>query len=175
MKFRNHHAGCCGLNPTRPDGTEWTHVMLLHDGSMVHADSAAEVLGELVPGYERLDEAGRRTARVGHAERLALAAQEGKIAAASAAGHLDPADPDAAGLLAVLRSPRSQALAFATDDADDAPWEGEPTLLLVATTYAPHTDAAPVRGNVTWLDPDTDESYLASLAASGLFSYWTGA
>lgn len=175
MKFRNHHAGCCGLNPTRPDGTEWAHVMLLHDGSMVHADTPTEVLDELMPGYARLDESGRRTARIGHAERLAAAAQEAKIAAAEASGDLDPTDPDAAGLMVVLRASRSEVLSFETDEApgESAPWLGEPTLVLVTTTYAPHTGAPRVGGNVAWLDPDTEESYLESLRSTGLFSYWT--
>ena len=174
MKFRNHHAGCCGLNPTRPDGTEWAHVMLLHDGSMVHADTPAEVLDELMPGYERLDADARRTARIGHAERLAQAAQEAKIAGAAASGALDPTAPEAAGLMAVLRSSRAQALGFASDDdgGEALPWEGEPTLVLVTTTYAPHTGAPPVEGNVAWLDPDSDETYLGSLKDTGLFSYW---
>lgn len=174
MKFRNHHAGCCGLNPTRPDGTEWEHVMLLHDGSMVHADTPTEVLDELMPGYGRLDDDGRRTARVGHAERLALAAQEAKIAAAAATGELDPSDPRSAGLLVLLRSSRSAPLFLETDDAPGlpAPWLGDPTLILVSTTYAPHTEAPPVKGNVAWLDPESSESYLASLRDTGLFSYW---
>lgn len=174
MKFRNHHAGCCGLNPTRPDGTEWAHVMLLHDGSQVHADTPAEVLGELMPGYERLDDEQRRLARIGHAERLALAAQEAKIAAATASGNLDPLDPDAGGLMVVLRSARSEALQFEDDDApgEPMPWLGSPELVLVTTSYAPHGDVPRVEGNVQWLDPETDESYLASLRDTGLFSYW---
>ena len=51
MRFRNHHAGCCGFNPTRPDGSEWTHVLTLHDGSTVHADTPEEIIEELVPGF----------------------------------------------------------------------------------------------------------------------------
>ena len=49
MMVRTHHAGCCGHNPTRPDGSEWAHVLTLHDGSVVYADTPAEVLDEL-PG-----------------------------------------------------------------------------------------------------------------------------
>lgn len=175
MMVRNHHAGCCGHNPTRPDGSEWAHVLTLHDGSVVYADTPAEVLDELIPGYARLDEPGRRTARIGHAERLAQTAQESRIAASAAAGDLDPTDPEAAGLLILLRAPRSLPLALETEDApgDPAPWLGDPALILVTTTYAPHSDAAPVAGNVAWLDPSTDHSYLGSLRDTGLFSYWT--
>jgi len=175
MRFRDHHAGCCGLNPTRPDGTEWAHVLVLHDGSVVQADTREEVLDELIPGYARLDGPGRRDARIGHAERFALRAQEVRIAAATASGALAPGDPDAAGLLLLLRSARSVPLFFETADAPGvpAPWWGDPTLVLVTTTYAPHTDAARVAGNVAWLDPDSEEGYLDSLRDTGLFSYWT--
>lgn len=175
MKYRNHHAGCCGPNATRPDGTEWAHVLALPDGSLVHADTPAEVLDELLPGYARLDEPGRRAARISHAERLAQTAQEARIAAASAAGDLDLTDPDAAGLLLLLRSARSVPVILETEDApgDPAPWLGDPTLILVTTTYAPHTETAPVAGNVAWLDPHSEESYLGSLRDNGLFNYWT--
>lgn len=149
--------------------------MALHDGSMVHADTSTEVLDELIPGYERLDEPGRRTARIDHAERLAQATQEARIATAAAAGDLDPTEPEAAGLLLLLRAARSVPIVLETEDAPGhpAPWLGEPTLVLVTTTYAPHTDAAPVGGNVVWLDPHSEESYLGSLRDTGLFSYWT--
>ena len=76
MRFRNHHAGCCGFNPTHPDGTEWAHLLTLHDGSTVHADTAAEIIEELVPGYTSLSPDARRAARVRLAERLASASQE---------------------------------------------------------------------------------------------------
>ena len=105
---------------------------------------------------------------------MALAAQEAKLAAATATGELDPTDPDAAGLLAIVRSPRNQALEFVDEEHPDeaAPWLGSPELVLVTTSYAPHGDVPPVAGRVVWVDPDTDESYLASLRDSGLFSYW---
>lgn len=174
MKVRNHHAGCCGHNSTRPDGTEWAHVMALHDGSMVHADTPTEVLDELMPGYTRLDEQARRTARIGHAERLAQSAQEARISAAAVAGDLDLTDPDAAGLLMLLRTARSMPLVLENEDAPGGPmpWLGDPTLILVTTTYAPHSEVAPVGGNVAWLDPDSEESYLSSLRDAGLFTYW---
>ena len=148
--------------------------MALHDGSMVHADTPTEVLDELIPGYARLDRPGRRTARIDHAERLAQTAQEARIASAAAVGDLDPTDPDAAGLLIVLRAPRSVPMVLEDEDApgEPAPWLGDPALILVTTTYAPHSGAAPVRGNVAWLDPSSEESYLGSLKDTGLFSYW---
>ncbi len=174
MKFRNYHAGCCGFSPTRSDGTEWSHVLLLHDGSMIHADTPAEVIAELIPGYGALDAAERRTARIGHAQQLAQAAQEARIAAAAAAGVIDLAAPDVVGLLTLLRAARSEPMAFETEDAPGvaAPWLGDPQLVLVTTTYAPHAEIAPVTGNVSWLDPHTEESYLGSLRDTGVFSYW---
>lgn len=177
MRDRNHHAGCCGLNPTRPDGSEWQHVLALRDGSVVHADSAAEIIDELIPGYELLDDEGRRAARIEHAHRLALAAQEARIATETATGTLDPSDPGVAPLLSLLRAPRSEALAFETEDAPGvpAPWLGAPQLVLVTTTYEPHGTTPPVTGNVAWLDPDTEAGYLASLGEAGVFSYWANA
>nr|NLI51495.1 hypothetical protein [Propionibacterium sp.] len=174
MRFRNHHAGCCGFNPTRPDGSEWAHLLTLHDGSTVHADTAAEVVEELVPGYTSLPDAARAAARIRIAERLATASQEARIQAAVARGALDPADPDQAALLDILRADKGQSMLLETEDApgDQADWLPEPTLVLVASRYAPHTDHDRIGGNVVYLDPSSDEALLASLRDAQIFDYW---
>jgi len=177
VRFRNHHAGCCGFNPTRPDGSEWTHVLTLHDGSTVHADTPEEIIEELVPGFTSLDEQGRLRARVRLSERVAAASQEVRINAAIAQGILDPADPDSAALIDVLRADKGQSMLLETEDDPgvQAAWQPEPTLVLLATRYAPHTDYPPVTGNVSYIDPSTDAALLASLNRAQIFDYWTSA
>lgn len=175
MRFRNHHAGCCGYNPTRPDGTEWAHIFTLHDGSTIHADTAAEVIEEILPGYGLLDEEGRRTARGRLAQRLASQGQEVHVALAVRAGRLDPADPQDAALIDILRA--DKALSMRLEDADApggaAEWVPETPLVLVATSYEPHTGYPRIAGNTAWLDPTTDASLLTSLREAGFFDYWT--
>ncbi len=178
MKFVNHHHGCSGFVPTKPDGSEWAHLLVLEDGAVVHADTEAEALECLIPGYAALapdDVDGRRRARVGHAERLAAAVQDRRIDAAVREGLLDPADPDDDLLMTILRMPKSQGMLLATPDAPDrqAPWEGPVELVLVTTSYAPCTDIPPARGRVTWLDPSQEQSYLRSLRDAGIRNYWT--
>lgn len=175
MRFRNHHAGCCGFSTTRPDGTEWAHVLTLHDGSTVHADSAAEILEELIDAYTSLDAAAQRAARIRLAERLAVAAQDVRIKAAIAGGRLDETDPDDAALIDVLRADKSQSMLLETEDAPgrQADWEPDPTLVLVSTRYAPHTDHPLIGGNVAYLDPSGDEALLGSLRDAQIFDYWS--
>jgi len=174
MRFRNHHAGCCGFNPTRPDGSEWAHLLTLHDGSTVHADTAAEIIEELVPGYTSLEPDARAAARTRIAERLASASQEARIQAAIAHGGLDPADPHQAALLDILRADKGQTMLLETEDdpGAQADWVPEPMLVLVATRYAPHTAREPIGGNVTYLDPSSDEALLLSLRDAQIFDYW---
>lgn len=175
MRFRNHHAGCCGFNPTHPDGSEWAHLLTLHDGSTVHADTAAEIIEELLPGYTSLDAAAQVGARVRLAERLASASQEARIHAAVRRGALDPVDPAQAPLLDVLRADKAQSMLL--EEVDGVPgaqadWLPEPALVLVATRYAPHTGHERIGGNVAYLDPSTDESLLVSFRDAQIFDYW---
>lgn len=175
MRFRNHHSGCCGFVPTHPDGTEWAHLLTLHDGSTVHADTAAEVLAELIVGYEALGEAARFTARVRLAERLATQGQEVLIAAALRSGALDPAVPDDEALVDILRADKGTNMSLEDEDAPGsaADWVPATPLVLVSTGYAPHTSYAPIGGNTLWLDPATEAGFLASLRDTGFFDYWT--
>lgn len=174
MRYRNHHAGCCGFSPTRPDGSEWPRVLTLPDGSTVHADTAAELMAELVGGYDGLDAAGRAESRERLAHRLAAAGQEARIAAAVARGDLDVASPDGAALADVLRASKSMSLLLELDEApgEQAPWLARPTLVLVASGYAPHTDYPRITGNVCYIDPADDEALLTSLAQAQVLHYW---
>ena len=61
------------------------------------------------------------------------------------------------------------------DPGVQAAWQPEPTLVLLATRYAPHTDYPPVTGNVSYIDPSTDAALLASLNRAQIFDYWTSA
>lgn len=170
MRIVNYHAGCCGFLPLRPDGTQWSHVYGLPGGGSVHADSPAEILAEIVPGYEHLDEASSGQARIRLALTAASQAQDLGIVRAG----LDESDPDDAALAAVLRLDKGAPLTLAAPDQPDVPvpWEGSVPLVLVTTSYAPHTDVAAPAGNIVWIDPTTDQDYLDSLRASDAFDYW---
>lgn len=195
MRFVNHHHGCSGFVPTRPDGSEWAHVFVLDDGAVVHADTETEVVEALIPGYAALplpqdpqpddphaetpqvgDDA-RRQARAAHAERLAATVQERWIQRALTRGHLDPAQADDNLLMSILRLPKSEGLLLATPDApgQQAPWQGPVRLILVTTSYAPYTDIPPALGDVTWLDPSEEGAYLRSLRDAGVRDYWAAA
>lgn len=173
MRIVNHHAGCCGYLPIKSDGTHWPHVYGLPGGGSVHADSAAEILAELLPGYDDLDAAGARQARIRHALVAASQAQDVHLARAAGRG-FDERDPADAALAQALRLDKGAPMSLASPDrpGEAVPWEGAVPLVLVTTAYAPHTDAPRPGGNIVWIDPDTEQGYLDSLRDSEAFDYW---
>lgn len=175
MKVRDHHETCHGDAPLHPEGREWTHVLVLHDGSTVYADTATEVLSELLPGYLGQDDAAQLAGRVRHAEQVAGLVQRLYLEQASQAGAFDADEPANAGLVDILQTPKGVSLALSLPETPDeaADWLPAVPLVLVTTRYAPHQPYAPIGGNVVWLDPTTEQGYLLSLRASGVFSYWT--
>ena len=171
--FRNFHAGCCGFVATRPDGSEWPFMMTLHDGSTMHGLSAGVLLAEMIAGYAEAGEGERATLRARDALRHAVRAQDLAIARAREAGVVDPADPADVPLLDLLELPKDEPLELAVDGEDgQAPWLAAVPLVLVTTSYAPHTDTAPVTGNVLWIDPADEVAYLRSLRDAGLYDIW---
>ena len=188
VKVVNHHAGCCGFNPVRPDGTQWGHVLGLPGGGSVHADSPAEILAELIPGYANLqDESARRRARESHAREVGGRHQQHRIDAAVADGLVDPEDPDDAALIGLLREVacRPIALARADENTADDPgasgprdgpsWGGAVRLVCLTTAYAPYGELPPPAGQVDWIDPVEEERYLVSLRRIGALDYWSEA
>ncbi|MEP7162010.1 MAG: hypothetical protein ABI746_13060 [Dermatophilaceae bacterium] len=181
MKIVNHHAGCCGYLPVRPDGTEWPHVLGLPAGASVHADTPAEILTELIEGYEPLDAAGRTRARLAHATAVAAEHQERRIRQAIADHLVRLDDPDDAALIALLRAAAGRGLRLtrtdeptdATGDACRTPrWEGALRLVCLTTAYAPSTDVPAPVGRVDWIDPTDERGYLVSLRRAGAADYW---
>lgn len=177
--FRNFHAGCCGFVATRPDGSEWPFMMTLHDGSTTHGVSAAVLLSEMIAGYAEAGEGERAALRTRDALTHAARAQDLAIARAREAGTVDPGDPADGPLLDLLALPKNEPLhlALGTGDAGDAhaeqaPWLAAVPLVLVTTSYAPHTGTAPVTGNVLWIDPAGEVAYLGSLRDAGLYDIW---
>lgn len=173
MKLRDYHETCHGSHPVRPGGGDWTHVMVLHDGSTVYADSAAEVLEEMIPGYELLDEAARAEVRGRHARQVAAWVQRLHLEKAG----LDLADANQAALADIMNADKAAALQLELPGAPGqaADWLPEVPLVLVSTSYAPHTEYPPLGGNVVWIDPASEDGYLASLQGTGVFSYWVAA
>lgn len=174
MRFRNFHAGCCGYVPTRSDGSEWSHVLTLRDGSTVYAEAAEEVLDEMIEGWARLPEDARREALLAHAATAALEAQQQRIDAAVAAGAIDRADPDDRGLVEILEADKRASFLLELPDAPgrQADWFAPVDLVLLTTSYAPHGEHPPIGGRVVWLDPSDPAAYLRSLGAAGLYDYW---
>ncbi len=161
--------------PTHPDGTEWAHILVLSDGAVVHADTAREALTELIPGYGDLNsEEARLAARVRHALDLAAQAQRARIDEAVLRGRLDPHDPHDAALVQVLSARKDAGMLLASPDAPgrQAPWRGTVELVLVTTSYAPHTEVPPAQGRVVWFDPTGEQVFLTSLHAARAHDYW---
>lgn len=175
MRFRNHHAGCCGYVPTRSDGSEWSHVLTLRDGSTVYADTVEEVLAELIPGWTELTPEEQAAALVRHANEAAQGEQQRRIADATVRGRFDPADAGDRGMLVVLEADKQVSLLLETPDqpGEQASWEAPVDLVLLTTSYRPHGEHPPIGGRTVWLDPSDAGAYLASLGRAGVNDYWS--
>lgn len=175
MKIVNHHVGCCGFTPVRPDGSQWSHVLGLPAGASVHADSPGEILEELIDGYAGMTEIERRAARERHAVDVGSRHQELRISQATTSGTVDPGDPEDAALLSLLREIRCRPIQLADPDEPDAEasWEGAVRLVCLTTAYAPHGELPAPAGRVDWIDPTQEEAYLVSLRLAGALDYWS--
>ncbi len=149
--------------------------MVLHDSSTVYADTAAEVIEEMLPGYQWADPDMQLQARIQHARQVAGLVQRLHIDRAVDAGQFDPLDPQQAGLAQILTTDKTLSLSLELPEAPGQPadWLPAVPLVLLTTSYAPHTQYPRIGGNVVWLDPASEASYLAGLHRTGIFNYWT--
>jgi hypothetical protein len=140
--------------PVRPDGQAYPFEMIYAGGGWrAYADTPAELLALLIDGYGELeDDEARLRKRIRYAVDVSVPLQ------AEAA-----ADGDVGGCNAEQRS----VLLGTRDVAPSVTeWSAPVPLVLVTSYYAPDgPQPRPVEagGDITWLDPRTDESLLTSL------------
>lgn len=149
--------------------------MALHDGSIVYADTEAEILDELIPGYEFATDDEKVDARIRHARQAAAIAQKLLTRRALADGAVDVDEPATAELLRICDLDKSLSLGLEDPAHPGHPAEWRPVfpLVLVTTSYAPHSGYPPIGGNVVWIDPTGEAGYLGSLRDAGVFDYWS--
>ncbi len=182
------------LAPPRDDHSSWPF-LLLHAGdatrrpqdiSLTFADTATELVGVLIPGYDAIphrsgaEGAGRGTPsdadhdealchdealwlRYGQAVATAELIQQRILAAAVTNGDFDPAAAPEDALTALLGDK--------TDVFTGEQWRWNVLLVLIATDYAPFTDVPRPTGRVAYLDPNTETTYLTSLHEAGLVRF----
>ncbi len=176
------------LAPPRDDHSSWPF-LLLHAGdatrrpqdiSLTFADTATELVGVLIPGYDAIphrsgaEGAGRGTPsdadhdealwlRYSQAVATAALIQQHILAAAVTNGDFDPAAAPEDALTALLGDK--------TDVFTVEQWRWNVLLVLIVTDYAPFTDVPRPTGRVAYLDPSTETTYLTSLHEAGLVRF----
>lgn len=119
------------------------------------ANSAAEVLAELIDGYAGLDAEGRLEARLRHAAGVKL-----RVTAELVSSAAEPL-PDAE---------RETLLAAPWKLLAVPVWTCPVPLVLFDVFYRPFAAVERPRGNIRWLRPSRELPYLASLADVGVLT-----
>ena len=146
--------------PTRPDGSFYRYEMVCDGGwSRLYDDSVVSLLTHLIPGYTRLDDSERLTARIRHAVDAQVNLQTRLNTFFAASPRTDEEQR-------VLYGPRHTPPAVAE-------WGCEVPLILVDAFYAPYSDLprtystiadVAIPPNIWWLHPAEGEfEYLRSL------------
>ena len=159
------------------EGGEPRPVVLLHNEvGTTYADTATELVGVLIPGYDAIpaetggdtpaSDADHDTAlgmRYDQAVQTVTVLQESHLAAATLNGDFDPEVASEDTLTTMLGG---KTVVFT-----GAEWPEAVPLYLIATDYAPFTDVPRPAGNVVYLDPSMETAYLISLHEVGLVRF----
>ena len=152
--------------PVHEDGTAYPFA-LSNPESTTFADTRTEIIAELLEGYGAIPEGedGDGIALIArHEAALVLASRLQEMLAADAVnnGTWNAAEASEDVLTAIF-TPRSEGVAF-----DGQVWNETVPLVLVATSFAPLTDRERITGNVLWIDPYTETTFLQTLGEANL-------
>lgn len=154
--------------PKHPEDGSWMVAWVTEDGAAIFADSLSDIVGEIIPGYNDLDDDHpddlHLQARIDMLAPLAARAQAVVLAElASQEVHLSEAELNAA-----LRDKELPA--------GIARWNPAEPLILLTTAYDPYTDEPKPEGSILWIDPTNEAAFLSSLNKLGEGELWvTGA
>lgn len=160
--------------PCHPDGGQWVYSVLDGSGTITLSDSATDLVGLTIPGYDALAETDE-----GHDEalgmryefiiELARRTQESLVnqLVASAALDLSTLGEDT---LTALFADRVLPFEGVTgpDGQISFEWTEVVPLVLIATDYAPYTECEMPTGRIIRLDPSTEVTFLRSLHELGI-------
>ncbi|MCU6480546.1 hypothetical protein [Arthrobacter sp. A2-55] len=152
------------LTATHPDGGTFEFGMMI-DRAVTLADTRTELVEQLIDGYAELPDTDEGDAKAFElryvaAVQVANAEQELLLAQATNSGMFDPS-LESEDTLTAFFTPRNERL------DDIASWDHDQPLVLVTTSYIPYTTQAPPSGNVRWVDPRTETTFLDTLGALG--------
>jgi hypothetical protein len=146
-------------------GGKWRFVML-RNGKTVMADTRTELVECLIPGYSELahDEDGDLQALKERFKQAVVTAdfmQQFVAGVAVNNGEFDFENASEEELTAFL-TPR---LEHPTELLGITHWAHAIPLVLVTTSFEPYTSRTPPTGNIVWIDPTNETTYLDSMNA----------
>jgi len=164
--------------PPHPDGPGgWAYSLIDHEGQVIFSDDAGDLVALFIVGYDDfpLDDQGHDMALVARVEALVEVAERSQhylVDEAIEGGVLDPLAVDE-DILTALFAPRDRPWEGCAleDGSTTYDWDGSVPLILLATDYSPYTDRPQPTGNVVYLDPSTELSFLTSLDGLGLVRF----
>lgn len=157
-------------NHLREDGTPWPFALAKGERS-VFADNAGEIIAHIIPGYDDLPAGpeGDDQALILRWETAATTATDIQALICADRGQeglFDPANESEDTLTALF-----QDKMIAVEDVEA--WDHEQVpLVLVATDYDPFTDRVPPTGNILWIDPSDEVTFLDSLSNLGVIEFY---
>lgn len=153
--------------PTQDDGSMWPFVMFFGE-NLVAADTRTELVEHLIDGYADLnhDENGDDIAlQMRGIQSLATADFLQEFVAGVAANEGDFDFPNATeDELTAFLTPRLQN---PVEILNISHWDHKVPLVLVTSLFEPYTEASPPTGNIMWIDPTNETTYLDSLHSVG--------
>jgi len=155
--------------PPYPGDGEWPYAVVTNSGEVFVSDSVSDLVAVGLPGYGDLadNEDGFDDGLVARYEDLlghAAAFQHTLLSEAHERGLVNISDLDD-DTLTYLMEERSVPF------EGESPWECLVPLVLIATDYEPYTERRIPEGNIVWLDPITEVTYLQSLCKVGALRF----
>jgi hypothetical protein len=151
--------------PVREDGSAYPFALAWEDKAVL-AETRTELTAELIEGYADLPETEEGDVEALHARyrtsvQIANTIQQVLAANATEEGKFDPS-LQSEDVLTAIFTDRSEKI----DEIAD--WAHEVPLVLLATEYAPYGTATRPTGNVLFVDPYTETTFLNTLSELGV-------
>ncbi len=181
--------------PAHPEGEgrQWKYVVVAMNGVTYFSDTATEIIEATLEGYKELRHEDRNgepeffdvgddlalIARYDDLVRYSTALQESILATAIERDGFDPASVSEEVLTTLIaeRIVPFEGIPLSDQPGDqrvDLEWNQPVPLVLIASDYLPFTERQVPTGNIIWLDPTTELTYLRSLNSVGVLSMLTG-